>query len=67
MLPPYAHQAAGRDEPAGCIDRRHRVAEGQCGKLFAPGGEKPWPAITARPLAINQFKRLHRSHFRCWH
>ena len=35
-----ARQAASGDELAVCIDRRHRVADGQCGELFASGCEK---------------------------
>jgi hypothetical protein len=34
-----ACQAAGRNERATFVDRRHRMAERQCGELFAPGGE----------------------------
>jgi hypothetical protein len=35
-----AHQAAGRDERAILGDRRQRVAERQCGKLFMLGMEE---------------------------
>ena len=37
MTGPVAHQAAGRGELAKLVDRGHRVAERQCGELFAPG------------------------------
>src|SRR5262249_57960396 len=35
-----ADEAAGGDELAVFVDRRHPVARGQCGELFLPGGEK---------------------------
>ena len=35
-----AHQAAGRGELAILVDRGHRVAERQCGELFAPADEE---------------------------
>ena len=35
-----AHQAASRDELAILVDRGHRVAERQCGELFASAGEQ---------------------------
>jgi ABC transporter substrate binding protein len=34
------HQAAGRDECAILEDRAHRVADRQCGELFAPANEE---------------------------
>jgi hypothetical protein len=50
------HQATGHDELAAFEDRRHGVADGQCGELFAPANEE-WIAANHEP-ARSQFDQL---------
>ena len=64
-----AHQAAGRDKLATLIDRGHRVAERQCGELFAAASEECIGADHERAGSQLEprLRRPHRSRVRCWH
>ena len=69
MTASVAHQAAGRGELAILEDRGHRVAERQCGELFAPAVEE-WHRCRsrARLLAVGpRSQRPYRNRVRCSH
>ena len=51
-----AHQAASRRELAILVDRRHRVADGERGKLFALAVEE-WIAADHEPAGPQSAKR----------
>ena len=56
-----AHQAAGRGKLAILVDRGHRVAERQCGELFAPAVKNGSVPITSRlPAAGPRLRKPYR-------